>query len=93
MKGLMVSDLVLLKELPEVIKNSIEAYIGCLSGAIMKDEYIEAIENAGFSDVKIVDEAHYPLGLMANDPTAKAILEDFNIPKDAIKGIADSVAR
>ncbi len=31
--------IVLLKELPEHIKNSIEAYIGCLSDAIMRDEY------------------------------------------------------
>ncbi len=89
---LMVSDLVLLKELPASVKNSVEAYIGCLSGAIMKDEYLEVIENAGFSDVRIMDEAHYPLDMMANDPIAKAIMEDFNIPKDAIEGIADSVA-
>ncbi len=89
---LMISDLVLLKELPAQVKNSVEAYIGCLSGAIMKDEYLEAIKNAGFSDVKIMDEAYYPLELMVNDPTAKAIIEDFNIPKDAIEGIADSVA-
>ncbi len=88
---LMVSDLVLLKELPEVIKNSIEAYIGCLSGATMKDEYLKAIKNAGFRDVKVMDETHYPIELMANDPNAKAIIENFNIPKDAIKGIAASV--
>jgi arsenite methyltransferase len=89
---LMVSDLVLLKELPEVIKNSIEAYIGCLSGAIMKDEYLEAIKNAGFRNVKIMDDAHYPIELMANDPTAKAIIENFNIPGEAIKESAESVA-
>ncbi len=88
---LMVSDLVLLKELPEAIKNSIEAYIGCLSGAIMEDEYLEAIKNAGFRDVKVMDETHYPIELMANDPSAKAIIENFNIQKDAIKGIAQSV--
>jgi len=40
---LMVSDIVLLKELPDFIKHSIEAYIGCLAGAIRKDKYIEAI--------------------------------------------------
>ena len=88
---LMVSDLVLEKELPEIIRNSIEAYIGCLSGAIMKDEYLKAIKNAGFRDVRILDEAHYPVELMANDTTAKAIIENFNIPKDAIKEIAESV--
>lgn len=89
---LMVSDIVLLKELPEVIKNSVEAYIGCLSGAIMKDEYLEAIENAGFRDVKIVDEAHYPIELMANDPTAKAVIKNLNIPHEATEGIAESIA-
>ncbi len=88
---LMVSDIVLLKELPVQVRNSVEAYIGCLSGAVMKDEYLEAIEDAGFNDVKMIDETHYPLELMANDPTAKA-LEDLNIPKDAIEGIAEAVA-
>jgi len=28
---------------------------------------------------------------MANDPTAKAIIEDFNIPEDELRSIADSV--
>ncbi len=88
---LMVSDIVLEKELPEIVRNSIEAYIGCLTGAIMKDEYLKAIKNAGFRDVKIMDEAHYPVELMANDPNAKAIIENFNIPKDAIKEIAESI--
>src|SRR3989337_4332744 len=31
---LMVSDIVLYKELPDAIRNSVESYIGCLSGAI-----------------------------------------------------------
>lgn len=57
---LMVSDIVLLKELPDVITNSIEAYIGCISGAIMKDEYIKTIQDAGFQDVRILDETYFP---------------------------------
>ncbi len=88
---LMVSDLVLIKELPKAILDSIEAYIGCLSGAIMKDEYLEAIRKAGFGDVRVLDETNYPIELMANDSTAKAIIEDFNIPAEALKEIAGSV--
>jgi arsenite methyltransferase len=60
---LMVSDLVLLKELPQVLKNPVESYIGCLSGAIMKEEYLKAIKGAGFKDVGIIDETKYPLEL------------------------------
>ena len=50
---IMVSDIVLTKELPENIKNSMEAYVGCVSGAILKDDYIKKIENAGFEEVEI----------------------------------------
>jgi len=38
---LMVSDIVLSKELPEIIKKNVQAYIGCLSGAEMKSKYLK----------------------------------------------------
>ena len=89
---LMVSDIVLLKELPDFIKDSVEAYIGCVSGAIMKDEYIGALEAAGFQGVRIIEETLFPLDLMANDPTARAIIEDAGIPDEKIKDIGNSIA-
>jgi len=88
---LMVSDIVLLKELPDFIKNSVEAYIGCLSGAIMRDEYIGAIKGAGFHDVRIVDETSFPIECMANDPTAKAVIENLKIPPQKVEEVASSV--
>lgn len=54
---LMVSDIVLTKELPENIKNSMDAYVGCVSGAILKDEYLNKIKAAGFENVEIKDSA------------------------------------
>ena len=89
---LMISDMVLLKELPDFIKNSIEAYIGCISGALMKGEYIEVIREAGFHEVKIIGEASFPIEFMADDSTTKAIIEDLNIPIEKIKEISNSVA-
>ncbi len=88
---LMVSDIVLLEELPDFIKNSVEAYIGCLSGAIMKDEYLGAIKAAGFQEVRIVDETSFPIECMANDPTAKAIIKNSKIPPQKVEEIAGSV--
>ncbi len=88
---LMISDMVLLKELPGFIKKSIEAYIGCLSGAIMRDEYIGAIKAAGFQGVSIIDETSFPIEGIANDPTAKAIIENLEIPSEKIKEVASSV--
>jgi len=89
---LMVSDLVLLKELPETIKRSVKAYIGCLSGAMMKDRYVEIIKEAGFQEVKIIEETRFPIELMANDPTAKVVMEKSNVPVEDVRGIAKSVA-
>ena len=88
---LMVSDITLLKELPDFIRNSIAAYVGCISGALMKDEYIDAIKEAGFHEVSIIDEAVFPVEFMANDPTAKAIIDKVDTKMEKIKDIASSV--
>ncbi len=63
----MVSDLVLVKELPAAIKESVEAYVGCLAGAIMKNDYLKFIAMAGFKDVKVVSESSYPVDAMFED--------------------------
>lgn len=64
---LMVSDLVLVKDLPDSVKQSVEAYIGCLAGAVMKDEYIRFIKNAGFRDIRIISQSGYPVDAMVQD--------------------------
>ncbi len=87
----MVSDIVLLKNLPEEIKNSIEAYVGCVSGAILKDEYIKAIKEAGFQDVEVIDETSFPVKSITNDPTANDFIEKFNIPVEKVEEMVNSV--
>jgi SAM-dependent methyltransferase len=87
----MISDIVLLKELPASIKESIEAYIGCLSGAVMKDEYLEKIKTAGFQDVQVIDETAFPIELIANDPTAKGIMDNLGIGLNEARGVASSI--
>ncbi|GAI47132.1 unnamed protein product, partial [marine sediment metagenome] len=51
---LMVSDIVLLRELPDFIKNNYDAYVNCVAGAVLKNQYIESIKEAGFHEVNIV---------------------------------------
>ncbi len=88
---LMISDIVLLKELPDFIRNSIEAYIGCISGAAMKSEYIGAIQLAGFEKIRIIDETSFPVEYMANDPGVRVIEENLKITSEKVKEIASSV--
>ncbi len=89
---LMVSDIVLMKELPTAVRKSIKAYVGCLSGAMMKDKYLAAIKKAGFKNVKIIEEAQFPVEDMVNDPTAKKIVKESGLGDKDVKGIAKSVS-
>ncbi len=70
---LMVSDLVLVKDLPDAVRKSVEAYVGCLAGAVMKGDYLRFIENAGFHDIKIISQSGYPVDAMVSDEGAKDI--------------------
>lgn len=88
---LMVSDIVLLKDLPDFIKNSEYAYINCIAGAIKKDDYIGAIKEAGFNEVTIVDEISVPSEFIGNDPAVKTTIEDLNIPVEKLEGIDNFV--
>jgi SAM-dependent methyltransferase len=88
---LMISDIVLLKELPDSIKSSIEAYVGCVSGAVLRDKYIGAIKEAGFKEVRIIDETCFPYESLENDPTTKAIIENLNISPEEAKEAVSSV--
>jgi len=87
---LMVSDVVLTKPLPKAVRESVEAYIGCLSGALLKEDYLKAIRDAGFKDVKIMEEAAFPLDVMANDPTAQTILNRPDVSEEEINSVAET---
>lgn len=89
---LMVSDIVLLAELPEAIKKSVRAYVGCLAGAIMKNEYLQIIRETGFRDVRIIEESHFPIEYMVNDPTAETIKKQLGLSNDDVKKTANTVA-
>ena len=56
---LVVSDLVLLEELPADIRSSVTAYIGCVAGASHRDAYLEHLRHANFEKIEVVEEKRY----------------------------------
>ena len=50
-----LSDIALKQGLPSEVKQSFEAYVGCISGAILIDEYRSLLEQAGFASVVVTD--------------------------------------
>jgi hypothetical protein len=41
------------------LKNSVEAYVGCVAGALLKEDYLRAAREAGFAGVDVLDERTY----------------------------------
>ena len=87
----MVSDIVLLKELPAAIKNSVAAYTACVAGAETKENYLGAIQKAGFHKIQILDETVFPIEILANDPTAREIRKNLNLSPQKVEELARSV--
>jgi SAM-dependent methyltransferase len=50
-----VSDIALKRELPQEVAKSVAAYVGCIAGAILIDDYRNGLLAAGFEHVEIVD--------------------------------------
>jgi arsenite methyltransferase len=88
---LMISDIVLLSQLPDFIKESIDAYIGCVAGAVLKEDYIEAMKNAGFNNIEILEESKFPIDVLTVNPKVMEIVKQMNIQTKMLKDIANSV--
>jgi SAM-dependent methyltransferase len=89
---LMISDTVLLGPLPGFLLESVAAYVGCVSGAMRKQEYIDTIEAAGFQDMQIVKETPFSLDCVLNDPMARDVTGNLQIPaKKEVEGCLASI--
>ncbi|MBF0207415.1 MAG: arsenite methyltransferase [Oligoflexia bacterium] len=51
-----ISDIVTTEELPSSIKSAAEAYAGCVAGALLKDDYLRIIKDAGFVNIRVAKE-------------------------------------
>ena len=71
-----ISDLALLKPLPEVIRNMIESLIGCVAGAVLVDETLAMAQSAGLTDIQLTPKAGYVDAMVDwNDPLYHKIIE------------------
>ena len=72
---LMVSDIVLTAEIPESLRNNVAAYVGCISGALLKDQYLALVKDTGFEKVEPVSESRFEVDCRPDDPTSHAVVE------------------
>lgn len=83
-----ISDIVLDGELPAAIKESVEAYVGCVAGALQKTDYLDLIKKAGFSWIDISKELNYGSIYDDNNVVVNDLDIDMKQYKDVIKSIS-----
>ena len=88
---LMVSDIVLLKELPKAIQQDMEAYAGCIAGAEIKDKYLDLIRKAGFEEVKVLIEKVYPIDCIISEPEAEDVINRLGLTREQVADVANSI--
>jgi arsenite methyltransferase len=86
---MMVSDIVITRQLPKEVQESIAAYVGCVAGALQEADYLGAIEAAGFKDVRVVDQTGIDAGSFEGDPIAEAIISQ--VGENQAKDIAAAI--
>jgi arsenite methyltransferase len=89
---LMVSDLVLLKPLPEAMKQNMDTYAACLAGALLKDDYLDAIRSSGFSNTEVVSESGYDFGDPTPSQVEAATVIDPSLTVEELRAAAASVS-
>jgi len=89
---LMVSDIVLRKELPAALHESVAAYTGCVAGALRKDDYLEKIAAAGFTEVRIIAESLFPMQEIIEYPAVQKAVGDSVKLKAMAEQLATSIA-
>lgn len=86
-----IADIALLKDLPNNIKKSVEAYVGCVGGAILAAEYKKLVEATGLKNVKItIKGSSACIDPARTDPVGRAILAGLG-ENETLEGYVVSV--
>jgi hypothetical protein len=56
---LVISDIILDGVLPEVVAKDVYSYVGCVSGAMLRDDYFGLLRRAGFPGVEVLSDVDY----------------------------------
>ena len=78
-----VSDVVVRGEVPELVRTSMELWVGCVAGALLEDDYRRFLSEAGFEEIAVEPWRVYQF------EDAKQFLGDAGLDVDALAGAVD----
>lgn len=89
---LVVSDVMLDGELPEIVTRDVMAWVGCVSGAIQRDDYFRMLTEAGLSDVEIVRDVDFLATVADSLPKEiSSAMDQLGLGRQDLEGVVRSV--
>jgi arsenite methyltransferase len=81
-----VSDVVVDGELPDAVRRDMELYVGCVAGALKREEYLAKLANAGFTEATIQPTRRYMFSQLEGAWAPKGVQEMSDDEKQALDG-------
>ena len=89
---LVVSDVMLDGELPEIITSDVMAYVGCVSGAVQRKDYLAMLTAAGLGDIEIVKDVDFIASVADSLPKEiSGAMKELGLNSGDLKGVVRSV--
>jgi SAM-dependent methyltransferase len=86
---LVVSDLVLTRELSPELRRNVALYVGCVAGATSESVYLQLLRDAGFTSVEVLERTGYSVGsssLAEGSPELEAFGSVVSLKVRAVRG-------
>jgi arsenite methyltransferase len=84
---LAIADIVELKAMPEEIRQSVQMWVGCISGALSTREYEQILTEVGFTNIEITPVNIYTKEVLKDIAESKGLTHVFNqLDEDALDG-------
>jgi arsenite methyltransferase len=86
---MVVSDIILDRPLPAALANDLAAYVGCLAGALTREEYTAMIRGAGLENVEVIRDFDY----LSSWPKEEvdALLAPYGVERAEVEGVVRSL--
>lgn len=89
---MVVSDIVLAAPLPESLGNDLYAYVGCVSGAELRDDYFGELRSAGLDELEVLSDVDYLDTISAaGSPEVEELLSRAGVTLEEVRGKVRSI--
>ncbi|KAL0236457.1 hypothetical protein GEMRC1_003039 [Eukaryota sp. GEM-RC1] len=83
---LIVSDMVLLKPISPEVRSSAACTVGCIAGAVMKDEYLNLIHEAGFETPKTLESKYIRDENLTRHDRGRITVDKYKFSSEFVEG-------